>query len=136
MEFSNTDILNKFQTYPNNIRKNLEYIRSIIFEVAGENKINIDETLKWGEISYVSRNGSTIRIDWKEKFPKRYSIFFNCKSRLVETFKEIYPNKFNFVGNRELYFEKDDTIPLLELKHCIFLSLNYHKLKHLPLLGA
>jgi len=29
-----------------------------------------------------------------------------------------------------------DKIPLVALKHCIALSLNYHRIKHLPLLGV
>ncbi len=41
-----------------------------------------------------------------------------------------------FEGNRAVLFDVDTSIPVAELKHCISLALTYHKVKHLPLLGA
>ena len=133
----NTSVLKKFDSYPAQIRDKLESLRSLIFEVAQEEKIeNIEETLKWGEPSYVSKKGSILRIGWKKKEPGQYSMYFNCNTKLVDTFKEIYPDTFNYVGNREIFFKLDETLPSKELKHCIALSLKYHEIKQLPLLGA
>ncbi len=137
MKFENKDVLKKFESYPVEIREKLEYLRSLIFAVAREDKINdIEETLKWGEPSYLSKRGSTLRIDWKKKNPERYSIYFNCNTKLIYTFKEIYPDTFNYVGNREIFFGLDEALPTEELKHCIALSLKYHSVKKLPLLGV
>jgi hypothetical protein len=54
----------------------------------------------------------------------------------VDTFKGVYGDVFKYEGSRAIAFEMNDTIPTKELKHCINLALRYHKLKHLPLLGA
>ena len=75
-------------------------------------------------------------MDWKEKKPNQYAMYFQCSSRLVSTFKIIYKDTFKFQGNRAILFELHDKVPEKELKHCVFLTLTYHKRKHLPLLGA
>ncbi len=127
----------KFEKYPEEIKNRLLKIREAIFEVAENEKIGkITETLKWGEPSYLSEKGSTIRMDWKPKYPDQFSLYFNCKTTLVETFKEIYRDKFQFMGNREIVFPLSEPVPMLELKACISMSLRYHNIKHLPLLGA
>lgn len=96
----------------------------------------IEETLKWGEPSYLTKNGSTIRIGWKKKNPEQYAMYFHCKTKLVDTFKELYRNNFKFEGNRAIIFGINEKIATEELKHCILMSLNYHNIKHLPMLGA
>jgi hypothetical protein len=96
----------------------------------------VEETLKWGEPSYVTKSGSTVRMDWKKSSPHQYAMYFHCKTKLVDTFKELYRDKFIFEGNRAIVFNEDDEIPINELKHCISLSLTYHRRKHLPMLGV
>lgn len=88
------------------------------------------------EPSYLTKSGSTIRMDWKKSDPKQYAMYFHCKTKLVDTFKEIYRDKFNFEGNRAIVFSEDEEVPIEELKHCIALSLTYHSKKHLPMLGV
>ncbi|MCJ8318376.1 MAG: DUF1801 domain-containing protein [Colwellia sp.] len=126
----------KFEIYPEDIASLLMQIRSTILNVAQQDEISLTETLKWGEPSYISKTGSTIRFDWKIKYPEQYCIYFNCKTTLIETFKEIYGDVFSYDGNRAIIFKKGTEIPLKELKHCISMSLRYHKIKHLALLGA
>ena len=82
------------------------------------------------------KQGSTIRMDYKAKQPGQYALYFNCKSKLVDTFRELYGDRFQFEGNRAIIFGLNDTPDMMALSHCISLSLNYHKIKHLPLLGA
>jgi hypothetical protein len=109
----------------------------VIIETAREIEeiTNLDETLKWGEPSYLVKKGSTIRIDWKEKKPDQYALYFKCTSRLVSTFKLVYGNIFKFEGERAIIFKMEDNIPKSELKKCITAALLYHKVKHLPTLG-
>ena len=113
------------------------YLRQLIIDVASDipGSGDLEETLKWGEPSYLAKAGSTVRIDWKESSPEHYAMYFNCNTKLVDTFKEVYSDAFNFAGNRAIVFHEKDTVPVRALKHCIALSLQYHKLKHLPLLG-
>jgi hypothetical protein len=135
-------IKTKFDSYPETARLWLLEIRAAIFEVAAEESLGeITESLKWGELSYQSKAGSPIRIDWKAKSPHAISVYFNCKTVLVDTFKEIYQDTFIYAGNREIVFQIPDDfslkeLPILELKACLSMALRYHQIKHLPLLGA
>ncbi len=127
-----------FGNYPKFVQAQLLYLRELILSAASEIEglEKLEETLKWGEPSYLSKYGSTVRIDWKEKNPDQYAIYFKCTSSLVPTFKTIYKDKFRYDGNRAVVFNLNDKIPDIELKHCISMALTYHKIKHLPLLGA
>ncbi len=127
----------KFERYPVNVARVLNQIRDLIFSVASQEGLGaLEETLKWGEPSYIAKSGSTIRLDYKEKDPKQVCLYFNCKTTLIETFKEVYGGTFNYAGNRAIIFQLNQQIPVKELSHCISMALHYKKLKHLPLLGA
>lgn len=119
------------------IQKKLNVLRSLIIDSAKELELSaLEETTKWGEPSYLAKKGSTIRIDWKSKKPNQYAIYFKCTSRLVETFKAVYGDTFNYETTRAIVFQLDDDVPKDELKVCIKMALQYHKVKHLSLLGA
>ena len=131
------DVELKFKTYPQPLKPDMLRLRSLIYEVAAEKGIgDLVECLKWGEPSYLCMQGSTLRIGWKERYPEQYALHFHCKTKLVETFKELYPNVFEYSGNRAIVFVVGGEIAVQELKHCIALSLSYHAVKHLPLLGG
>ncbi len=127
----------KFSSYPTDVAVSLRALRKIIYNVAKQEKIaDLQETLKWGELSYVCKSGSTVRYDWKKTSPDRLFVYFNCKTSLVETFKEIYGEIFEYEGNRAISFSRGKVEFPLELGHCISMALKYHLLKHAPLLGA
>lgn len=134
----NSEVAEVFRHYPQRMRQKLLLLRQIVLDTASETEGvgAVEETLRWGEPSYVSKDGSTVRIGWKEKYPHQYAMYFHCKTKLVDTFKELHRDKFKFEGNRAIVFAEDDEIPIEELKHCIVLSLTYHSRKHLPMLGA
>ena len=135
---SDPKVLAVFNNYPKDIKKQMFHLRELILKSASkiEGLEKLEETLKWGEPSYLTKHGSTLRIDWKAKNPRQYAMYFKCTSKLVSTFKTIYKDTFTFEGNRAIIFQLDDKIPEKALKHCITLTLTYHKIKHLPLLGA
>lgn len=126
-----------FANYPDFVRDKMQLLRELIFETAKEVEgVSIlEETLKWGEPSFMSKNGSTLRIDWKIKKPHQYAMYFKCTSRLVETFKLVFDAKFNYEGKRAIIFQLDEKIPTKDLKKCIKAALTYHKVKSLPTLG-
>lgn len=138
IRFEQKEVKDVFNNYPAHIRDKLMFLRQLVFETASESKDLgvIEETLKWGEPSYLVKGGSTIRMDWKHSNPKQYAMYFHCKSKLIDTFKELYRDKFMFEGNRAIIFNENDDIPVDELKHCISLALTYHSRKNLPLLGV
>ena len=123
-------------SYPPQARKKVAYLRKLILETVKEIGItDLEETLKWGEPSFLVKGGSTIRMDWKPKDPDFVKVYFHCQTSLIETFKEIYRNEFEYEGKRAI------VIPLqaaetASLRHCLQMALQYHRLKHLPLLGA
>ncbi len=134
----NPNVAKKFQSYPEDVRQELMYLRQLILDVASglPGTGHLEETLKWGEPSYIAKRGSTVRIDWKASRPGCYAMYFNCNTKLVDTFREIYSESFDFEGNRAIVFRRAEPLPETELKHCVALSLQYRSLKHLPLLGA
>ncbi len=130
------DVTNKFNAYPSEVKPQMDALRTLILDTAEELGISrLEETLKWGEPSYIAPKGSTLRIDWKAKSPDQYAIYFKCTSKLVVSFKEVFGDLFTYENHRAILFKLDETIPIEALKKCIGVTLNYHKVKHLPLLG-
>jgi len=129
--------LKKFDNYPPKVRKKIEKLRKLIIEVAKdvEHINHLEETLKWGEPSYLAKKGSTLRMDWKAKKPDQYAMYFKCTSQLVPTFQSVFGELFTYEGKRAIVFQMNEKIPVVELKKCIQATLTYHKVKHLPMLG-
>lgn len=121
-----------FENYPNKVRSQMFFMRNLVLECAEEIEelSELEITLKWGEPSFISKYGSTLRMDWKEKSPDQYAMYFQCSSRLVETFKMVFSHTFQYEGQRAIVFQLDDTIPVEELKSCIKATLMYHKVKN------
>ena len=134
---SHPEVKKVFRQYPVQVRKKMEKLRELVLVTASEIEgVNsIEETLKWGEPSYISKHGSTIRMDWKPKNPEQYALYFKCTSELVPSFKSIYTDQLTFEGNRAVIFGLEDELPIAALKKCIAAALRYHKVKHLPALG-
>ncbi len=126
-----------FANYPDFVRDKMQYLRELVIETAEETEevTGLEETLKWGEPSFVTKNGSTLRMDWKEKSPDQYALYFQCTSRLVDTFRLVFDHQFQFEGKRAIVFQLDQKIPEQELKECIKATLRYHKVKDQMTLG-
>jgi len=129
--FNNEAVLQKFLSYPEAFRSKLLFLRELILKVATNTPGvgAIEETLKWGEPSYLTsttKSGSTIRLDWKKSYPDQYCLYFHCKTTLVESFKEIYGDLFQYGGNRSLIFYAKDKIPVKALSHCLEIALTYN----------
>ncbi|SEM31725.1 protein of unknown function (DU1801) [Aquimarina amphilecti] len=134
---TNPKVKSIYSAYPDTIQKKIIELRNLIIETAeGIEEIkSIEETLKWGEPSFLVTKGSTIRIDWKKSKPDQYAMYFQCTSKLITTFRVLYKDTFQFEGNRAIIFPITSIIPKKELKNCIAAALTYHKVKHLPTLG-
>ncbi|MCL6220881.1 DUF1801 domain-containing protein [Zunongwangia pacifica] len=126
-----------FANYPDLVRDQLQHLRELVIATAEETEgvTVLEETLKWGEPSFVTKNGSTLRMDWKEKTPHQYAMYFQCTSRLVDTFRLVFGDKFQYEGKRAIIFQLTQKIPEMELKECIKASLRYHKVKEQLTLG-
>ena len=112
----------------------LAAIRKLIFDTAvkTDGVGPIEETLKWGQPSYltpVSKSGSTIRIDRAKGQDDAVALYCHCQTDLVKTFRELYPDEFEYEGNRALIMPASSALPKKELAHCIALALTYHARK-------
>jgi len=135
-KIKNPEVAVVFESYPRKIRTKLMFLRQLVLDTAASIEAvgEIEETLKWGEPSYLTpktKSGSTIRIAWKERREEEYSIYFKCTANLVPAFKEKYSRVFRFGGDRSIDFHIDDKVPVKELKNCIALALTYHLNKKL-----
>ncbi len=132
----NKEVQSKFDNYPSYVKNKMLELRALILDVIKTNDFEVyEETLKWGEPSYLVKGGSTVRIDWKSKSEDKYFIFFNCKTKLVSTFRILYKDLLIFEGDRAIVLNINEPLPLDIIKHCVELSLKYKSIKHLPLLG-
>ena len=131
------DVEAKFDAYPPAVKPRMLVLRELVLSVA--NRIGVgelDESLKWGEPSYLAKGGSAIRMDWKSKTPDECFLFFRCQTKLVDTFRELYSEVLEFRGNRALVLQLGKPLPEREVAHCIELAHRYQSLKNLPLLGC
>lgn len=69
----------KFNNYPELIREKMQFLRRLVIETAGETDgvDALEETLKWGEPSFVTKNGSTLRMDWKKNLQSNMRCTFS-----------------------------------------------------------
>lgn len=126
-----------FANYPDIVRDKMQFLRELVIKTAEETEGigELEETLKWGEPSFVTKGGSTLRMDWKVRTPNQYAMYFQCTSRLVGTFRMVFSHKFQYEGNRAIVFQLNQSIPVLELQACVKACLTYHNVKHLMTLG-
>lgn len=128
--FADPQVQAKFAAYPAFARSRLLELRELIFFMAQETSGvgELEETLKWGEPAYLTKNGrgSTIRIDWKSRSPGTCAIYFNCRTSLVDTFKSMFPKDFAFEGNRALVVPLEDELPADSISICLAAALTYH----------
>ena len=134
---SNPEVEQVFSNYPDSVRDKMQRLRKLVLETAEETPEirQLEETLKWGEPSFITEKGSTLRMDWKKKTPDQYALYFQCTSRLVDTFRLVFDGQFHFEGKRAIIFRLDEKIPEAEVKACIRATLTYHNVKHLITLG-
>lgn len=132
-----SEVQEKFDSYPEHIIPHMLQLRTIMYNVAENNNLGeVEETLKWGEPSYLVKNGSAVRMDWKSKNPREYFLFFHCHTTLVDTFRELYSNSLEFQGNRAISLKVNAELPERTIRHCIELAFRSKTIRHLPLLGA
>ena len=130
--FQSSAVAQAFEAYPPAMRRQLMALRELIFRTAASTPGvgELEETLKWGEPAYLttrSKSGSTIRIGWKKTRPTEYAMYFNCQTTLVDTFRSLFPDDFQFEGNRALVFQDSQAVPTHTLAFCVAAALTYHR---------
>lgn len=129
-----SQVAEKFQSYPDSVRPKLEALRSLILEIAAQSPEigELKETLKWGEPAYLpsqTGSGTTVRIDWKADKPEHYAVYLNCNTSLIDSFRSLFP-ELCYEGNRAIILHREEELPHQALKTCIQMALRYHLDKH------
>jgi hypothetical protein len=126
------DVAQAFDAFPMAVRRRLLEARRLIFETA--TKLQgvgpLTETLKWGEPAYLTEatgSGSTIRLGWFKSSDKDCAVFFNCRTNLVETFRERFPDIFAFEKNRAILLSASGPLPRGPLAACLATALTYRQ---------
>ena len=126
------DVAGAFDRFPAPVCRRLLQVRGLIFETAA--KLDgvgpLTEALKWGDPSYLTQasgSGSTIRLGWCRPFERGCAIFFNCRTSLVATFRDRFPDVFTFEKNRAILLDTSEPLRRVQLSHCLALALTYHK---------
>ena len=124
------EVSRTFEALPAPIGRRLLQVRALIFATAAAQAEvgRLTETLKWGEPAYLtdeSGSGSTIRLGCL-KDSEHAAILFNCKTTLVDTFRERFPDQFEYRQTRALLLPVAGKLPKHELSICLSLALTYH----------
>ena len=120
-----------YNGYSGEMGLQLRQLRSMVLDVADQTDGvgEVEECLKWGQPSFVTKrpkSGSTIRIDAMKGETDKVAMYFICSTTLVDDFRQLYPDTFDFRGNRALVFDVNEPFPEEELHHCIAMALTYN----------
>src|SRR6185436_187895 len=77
-----------FEIYPPRLREALLALRGLILAVASEAGVEVVETLKWGQPSYLParpRVGTTVRIDALKGSADGYAMYVHCQTTLMDS---------------------------------------------------
>ena len=126
------DVAATFSAFPERVRARLLEARDLVFETAAtiEGVGPLTETLKWGEPAYLTeatRSGSTIRLGWCRSSERECAVLFNCRTTLVDDFRERFPGMFAYENNRAILLDAREPLPKAPLSTCIGMALTYHR---------
>lgn len=126
-----TPVANVIKSYPLPAQKYALKLRALILETAGQDAHigALTETLKWREPAYLTdatKSGTTLRFDWKEKYPDKIGLFVNCQTSLIRSFQDQFHDELEFEGNRAIWLNIHQPLPKDILTICIGKTLTYH----------
>lgn len=90
----------------------------------------IEQGLRWGQPSYLTKTGSTIRIDALKGSGSQYALYVHCQTDLLASFRDLYGDALTYEGKRALIFDAAEPLDEDVVAHCIALTLTYHSRRH------
>lgn len=119
-----------FAALPEETADELLRMRGLIHRVAEEIEGvgPLAESLKWGEPSYTPAKagvGSSVRLAALRD--GRVAMHFICHTGLVDRFRDIYPDVFDYDGKRSILIAPDKPVDEQALSHCVAMALTYHR---------
>ena len=129
--FDDPAVAAAFDALPAPQRARLLAVRELVFETAAAHPAIgvVVESLKWGEPAYRparARVGTTVRLGISPGAPGACAVFVHCKTRLMASYRDLYPEVFDFEGERALILDLGAPLPAEALKRCLALALTYH----------
>ncbi|MEP3889756.1 MAG: DUF1801 domain-containing protein [Hellea sp.] len=126
-----TPVADVIKCYPALAQEYALDLRALILKTAAQDaRIGaLTETLKWREPAYlteVTKSGTTLRFDWKEKRPHKMGLFVNCKTTLIQSFQDMFADELSFEGTRAIWLNLNEPLPRDILAICIGKTLTYH----------
>jgi hypothetical protein len=126
------DVAAVFSAFPEPLRARLFQVRDLIFETAAsiEDVGPLTETLKWGEPAYLTEatgSGSTIRLGRLRSAQRQCAVLFNCRTTLVDDFRDQFPDAFAYEKNRAILLDPGKPLPEAPLSACLVMALTYHR---------
>ena len=117
-----------FRTCPASAEARLTEVREIIFAAAqGAGIAALEETLKWGQPSYLpvkKRIGTTLRLGWSDS---RVTLFVPCQTDLVDRYRARFPEEFTYEGNRAVHIPVEGALETEALHQMAAMALTYHR---------
>lgn len=119
----NPEVCAVISTAPTPARHGLDHLRARIHAVAAEQGVELTESLKWGQPSFVVDGASPLRIG----VPKSggFAIYAHCTTTLIKDYAAIVPDA-RIEGNRAVLFQSTDEARAQPLEHLIEAALRYH----------
>lgn len=114
--FDDPAVAAAFDALPAPQRARLLVVRELAFETAAATPAigSLVESLKWGEPAYRparARTGTTVRLGVTPGARQACAVLVNCKTTLLATFRDLYPDSFGFEGARALILRMDRPLP-------------------------
>jgi hypothetical protein len=128
------DVARAFDAFPTGVRQRLLQVPGLIFETAArtDGVGPLAETLKWSEPAYLTEatgSGTTIRLGRLRSSDETCAVLFNCRTTLVETFREQFSGVFAYEKNRAILLRTSGALPKAPLSICLAMALTYHRRK-------
>ncbi len=121
----NPEVQTAFDAFPPAVKSGALALRALIYETAkGIEGIGAPiECLRWGQPSYITPIGSTLRIGT----PKSggFALYAHCQSTIISQFAEIFGADYKIEGNRAVVFQSIEDIQPEKLRLMIEHALTY-----------
>ena len=127
ISFNDPAVKATFDEMPAPHRTGALALRQLIFDTAEsiENLGPVTECLRWGQPSYVTKIGSTLRVG----LPKTggFALFAHCQSSIIADFADLFGADFTIEGNRAVVFNSIADIQPEKLRLMIEHGLTYKR---------
>lgn len=89
----------------------------------------LEETLKWGQPSYVTsqtRSGSTIRLG-VTRDRRYFGLYVHCRTDILSRSKDRFPDDLRYEARRAILIEEGEDLQANKLRFCIAHALTDHR---------